>query len=79
MKPVFSSILGNKALQTLIKECNLVCKKVPAHNSVEPQLEYNQDQIPLTNQGSLWPFEPSWELLCNKNMQFQISYTRENR
>ena len=53
MKPVFSSILENKALQTLIKECSLVCKKVPAHNSLEPQLEYNQDQIPLTNQGSL--------------------------
>ena len=40
----------------------LVCKKVQTHISLGPPLEYNQDQIPLTNQGSLWPFEPSWEL-----------------
>ena len=34
----------------------LVCKKVQAHSSLEPPLEYNQDQMPLTNQSSLWPF-----------------------
>ena len=28
----------------------------------EPPLEYNQDWMPLMNQGSLWPFWPSWEL-----------------
>ena len=33
-----------------------VCKKVQAHSSIEPPLEYTQDQTPLTNQGSLWPF-----------------------
>ena len=27
-----------------------------AHRSLEPPLEYNQDQTPLTNQGSLRPF-----------------------
>ena len=36
--------------------------KVQAHNSLEPSLEYNQDQMPLMNQDSLWPFQPSWEL-----------------
>ena len=34
----------------------LVCMKVQAHSSYEPPLEYNQDQTPLTNQDSLWPF-----------------------
>ena len=31
----------------------LVCMKVQAHCSLEPPLEYNQDQMPLMNQGSL--------------------------
>ena len=30
--------------------------KVQAHSSLEPSLEYNQDQMPLMNQGLLWPF-----------------------
>ena len=29
--------------------------EVQAHTSLEPPLEYNQDQMPLTNKGSLWP------------------------
>ena len=33
-----------------------VCKKVQSHSSIEPPLEYTQDQTHLTNQGSLWPF-----------------------
>ena len=37
-------------------------KKVPAHSSLEPPVEYNQDQMPLTNQDSLRPNEPSWQL-----------------
>ena len=40
----------------------LVRNKVQAHSSLEPPLEYDQDQTPLTNQGSLWPFKPFWEL-----------------
>ena len=36
--------------------------KVQAHSSLEPLLEYAQDQIPLMNQGLLWPFWPSVEL-----------------
>ena len=39
----------------------LVCKKVQAHSSLEPLLEYNQKQTPLTNYGSLWSFQPYWE------------------
>ena len=34
----------------------LVCMKVEAHSSLEPPLEYNQDQMPLMNQGSLKSF-----------------------
>ena len=34
----------------------LVCMKVQAHSPLEPPLEYNQDQMPLMNQGSLWLF-----------------------
>ena len=36
--------------------------KVQAHNSLKPPLEYNQDQMPLMNQGSLCPFQPPWQL-----------------
>ena len=32
------------------------------HNSLETTLGYNLDQMTLMNQGSLWPFYPSWEL-----------------
>ena len=31
-------------------------KKVQAHCSLEPPSEYNRNQMPLTNQGFLWPF-----------------------
>ena len=34
----------------------VVFKKVQAHSSLEPPLEYNQDQMSLANQGSLWAF-----------------------
>ena len=40
----------------------LVFKKVQNHSFLEPSLEYNQDQVPVTNQGSLWPFKRSWQL-----------------
>ena len=29
---------------------------------LESPLEDIQDQMPLINQSSLWPFEPSWEI-----------------
>ena len=32
---------------------NSSAKKDQAHSSLKPPLEYNQDQVPLANQGSL--------------------------
>ena len=40
--------------------------KVQVHSSlVLPPLEYNQDQAPLMNQGSLCPFKTPCERLCS--------------
>ena len=36
--------------------------KVQANNSSEPPLGSNQDQMPFTSQGWLWPFSQVWEL-----------------
>ena len=60
MKP--SNNLENKTPSDTYWRVQLVYMKVQAHSSLEPPLEYNQDQVPLMNQGSLWPFQPSWEL-----------------
>ena len=54
MKP--SNNLENKTPSDTYWTVQLVFKKVHAHSSLELPLEYNQDHIPLTNQGSLWPF-----------------------
>ena len=54
MKP--SNNLEIKTLSNTYWRVRLVCKKAQAHSFLKPPLEYNQDQIPLTNQGSLWPF-----------------------
>ena len=35
---------------------HLTNMKVEAHNSLKPPLEYNQDQMPSTNQGCVWHF-----------------------
>ena len=51
MKP--SNILENKTPLDTHGRVELVCKKVQAHSSLELSLEYNQDQMPLTNQGLL--------------------------
>ena len=48
-----STNLENK---TPLNTYQLVCKKVQAHSSLEPALEYNPDQMPLTNQGLLMYF-----------------------
>ena len=40
----------------------LVYAEVQTHSSSEPPQEYNEDQMPLMNQGWLWPFEQTWEL-----------------
>ena len=40
----------------------LVFMKVHPHSSLEPPLEYKQNQMYLMIQCLLWPFLPSWEL-----------------
>ena len=60
--------LENKILSDTYWRVQLVYMKAQAHTSSEPPLEYNQNQIPLTNQGSLWPFYPIlgvMEILCS--------------
>ena len=54
MKP-FNN-LENKAPAVAYGRAQLMCKKVQARSSLEPPLEYNQDQMPLKSQGLLWPF-----------------------
>ena len=54
MKP--SNNLQNKIPSDTYWRVQLVCKKVQVHSSSEPPLEYNQDQMGLTNPGLLWPF-----------------------
>ena len=46
----------NKTLLDTYWRVQLVCIKVQAYSSVEPPLEYSQDQTPLINQGLFWPF-----------------------
>ena len=57
MKP--SNNVENKTPPNTYWRIQLVCKKVQAHSSLEPPLEYSQDQTPLTNQVSLLPFQLS--------------------
>ena len=52
MRP--SNNLENKTISDTYWRVQLVCVQVQAHSSLEPPLEYNQDQTPLMNQGSLW-------------------------
>ena len=54
MRP--SNNLENKTPKDTYWRVQLVCVIVLAHNSLEPALEYNQEQMLLMNQGSLWPF-----------------------
>ena len=39
-----------------VGKVQLICKRVPAHRFLEPPLEYNRDQMPLTYQDSFQPF-----------------------
>ena len=43
----------------------VVCKKVQAHSSLEPLLQYNPNQTPLINQGSLLIILGVTEILCS--------------
>ena len=48
-----SNNLKTKTTSDTYIRVQLVGKKVQVHSSLEPPLEYSQDQMPLTNQGSL--------------------------
>ena len=50
-----SNILENKTTSDTYWRDQLVCMKNQAHGSLESPLEYNQDHVPLTKQGSSWP------------------------
>ena len=54
MKP--SNNMKNKIPSDTYWRVELVCTKVWTHSSLEPQLQYNHDQIPLRYQDLLWPF-----------------------
>ena len=54
MRP--SNSLENKIPSDSYWRVQLVYKKVQAHSSLEPPLEYTQDQLLLMNQGSLWKY-----------------------
>ena len=45
--------LENKTLSDTLKSSASIYEKVQAHSFLEPPLEYNQDLMPLMNQGSL--------------------------
>ena len=45
--------LENTTLPDTYCRVQLVCMKIQAHSSLEPPLEYNQDQTPSMNRGSL--------------------------
>ena len=49
MRP--STNLENKIPSDAYRRVQLECMKVQVHSFLEPTLEHNQDQMPLTNQG----------------------------
>ena len=57
MRP--SNNLENKTLSGTYWRIQLVHM---TQSFLESPLEDIQDQMPLINQSSLWPFEPSWEI-----------------
>ena len=70
MKP--PNNLKNKTPSDTYWRVQLVCKKIKDHSSLEPPVEYNQDQVSLTNQIN--------HLGSYRNIiQFQISSGKENR
>ena len=73
MKP---NKLENKTPSDNYWRVQLVCKKVQAHSSLEPPLEYNQDQC-------FWQIKVCYNFFNHLGsyeniMQFQISSRREN-
>ena len=64
--------LENKTLSDIYWRVQLVYMKVQAHSSLEPPLEYNQDQMPLMNQGE------NIESQTHSNIEFTI-WTSEDK
>ena len=64
-----SDNLQNSTLADTCWRVQLVCKKVQAHSSLEPLIEYNKDKTPMVNQGTLGTF---WNIT-----QFKISSRQE--
>ena len=60
MRP--SNNLENKTLLGTHWNVQLVCMKVQTHSSLEPPLEYNQNQMALMNQDSFMTFLTIWKL-----------------
>ena len=74
-----SNNLENKTLPDMYWKLQLVCMKVQAKSSLEPQMGYNQDQIKY-----LWWINVHYDLFDHLGnyrniMQFQISSIRERR
>ena len=69
--------MENKTPSDKYKWVQLVCMKVQAHRSLEPPLEYNQDQMPLTNKVYYDLYNDFG--IYRSTMQFQISFRRESR
>ena len=75
MRP--SNNLENKPSTNTYWQVQLVCTKVRVYGSLEPPLQYNGDQMPLTNQVG---YDLSNNLESYRNiMHFQISSRRESR
>ena len=52
----FWNNLENKSLSDICGRVQVVCIKNHAQGSLEPPLEYNQDQTPWMSRDLLWPF-----------------------
>ena len=67
----------NQTLSDTYWRVQVVCMKVQTHSSLEPPLEYNQDETLLVNQVCYDLFN---QIGGYRNiMQFKISYKRESR
>ena len=84
MRP--SNSLENKTPPDTYWKLQLVSKIVRAHSSLEPPLVYNQDQMPLANQGSLWPCscrlalegKTGKEIPASSRLEFLVKFSANN-
>ena len=84
MRP--SNSLENKTPPDTYWKLQLVSKIVRLHSSLEPPLVYNQDQMPLANQGSLWPCscrlalegKTGKEIPASSRLEFLVKFSANN-